>query len=310
MKCLITGAGGFVGSHLAEYLLGQNQSVVAVGHQQTGFLSSLRGDSEIACGDLLDSAFINHLHERHEPDIIFHLAAQSLPLSSWQEPAQTFRINLIGSLKLFEAARRQHSAPLIIAASSSSVYASGREESLLNEESPIQPGSIYAASKLAMEQLARIYSDARGLKIICVRPFFIIGPRKEGDVSSDFARGIVRLERGEANELQVGNLANIRDFLDVRDGVAALWRIALCGKSAAVYNICSGTGHSIGDLLAMFKKNARVAVRIVNDPAKTRPIDDPIKIGNPARLMALDWKPQVDLETSVKAILDYWRGVS
>lgn len=311
MKCLITGAGGFIGSHLAEYLPGQDQSVVAVVHRPAaGFLSSLRGDSEIVYGDLLDSVFISRLLERYEPDIIFHLAAQSLPQVAWQNPALTFRVNLIGSLKLFDAALRQTRAPLIIAASSSSVYAPGRENFPLNEEAPLQPGSIYAASKLAMEQLAGIYAKAKGLKIICARPFFIIGPRKEGDVSSDFARGIVRLERGQAGELQVGNLANIRDFLDVHDGVSALWQIALRGKPAAVYNICSGRGHSIGELLAVFKKNAGVVVRTSVDPAKMRPIDEQIKTGNPARLMALGWKPQVDLETSARAILDYWRGVA
>lgn len=308
MKCLITGAGGFIGSHLAEYLLGQNQSVVAIGHQQADFLSSLPGNPEIVCGDLLEDSFISRLLERHEPDIIFHLAAQSLPQIAWKEPALTFRVNLIGSLKLFSAALRQTRPPLIVAASSSSVYAPGRGNLPLKEEAPIQPGSIYAASKLAMEQLAGIYGATRGLKIICVRPFFIIGPRKEGDVSSDFARGIVRLERGEAHELSVGNLTNVRDFLDVHDGVSGLWQIALRGKMGVVYNICSGAGRSIGDLLAVFKKNARVAVRDVVDPAKIRPIDDQIKIGDPARLMALGWKPQIDLETSASAILNYWRG--
>ena len=310
MKYLITGAGGFIGSHLAEYLLAQNQSVMAAVRRRNDFLSSLRGNLEIECGDLLDSAFINRLFESYAPDIIFHLAAQSLPLSSWREPAQTFRTNLISSLKLFEAARRQRAAPLIIAASSSSVYASGQTGSLLNEEAPLQPGSIYAATKLAMEQLSQIFHEARGLKIICVRPFFIIGTRKTGDVSSDFARGIVRIERGEKNELPVGNLAAIRDFLDVRDAVSALALIAGHGKVGTVYNVCSGRGLSVGDLLAMFKKHAQADVRVVNDPVKIRPIDEAIKIGDPARLAALGWEQSVDMDSSVRAILDYWRGVS
>ena len=161
-----------------------------------------------------------------------------------------------------------------------------------------------------MEQLAKIFHDARGLKVICVRPFFIIGPRKEGDVSSDFARGIVRIERGKANELRVGNLTNVRDFLDVRDAVSALWQIAAQGKTGAVYNICSGRGHSIGDLLALFKKNARGAVRVIGDPTKIRPIDEPIKTGDPARLTALGWKQRIDMNSSVSAILNYWRGVA
>lgn len=310
MNCLITGAGGFIGSHLAEYLLGQNQSVVLVHHRQTAFLSSLQGDFKIVCGDLLEDAFINRLLKEHKPDVIFHLAAQSLPQTSWKEPALTFRVNLIGSLRLFDAVLRQTRPPLVIAASSSSVYAPCRGNIPLNEEMPLQPGSIYAASKMAMEQLAAIYVNAKAMKIICVRPFFVIGPRKQGDVCSDFARGIARIERGEADELAVGSLANVRDFLDVQDAVSALWQIAARGTPAAIYNICSGTGHSIGDLLALFKKKARVTVKARENPAKIRPIDDRIKIGDPARLMTLGWKQRIDLETSVSAILDYWRGIS
>lgn len=310
MKCLITGAGGFIGSHLVEFLLARNQSVMALGHRPSAFLAALRGDLEIIQGDLLDNSFLNSLLERYEPEVIFHLAAQSLPQVAWQEPARTFQVNLTGSLKLFEAVRRLRALPLIVAVSSSSVYAPNQAGGPLNEDAPLEPGSIYAASKLAVEELAKVYGNANGSKIIRVRPFFLIGPRKEGDVSSDFARGIARLERGEASELRVGNLTIVRDLLDVRDGVAALWQVAARGKPSAVYNICSGSGYSIGDLLAVFKKNARVPVRETIEPAKIRPIDNPVIIGDPARLMALGWKPQFDLDSSVCSILNYWRGIS
>jgi len=293
---------------LVQHLLGQNHSVAAIAHQQSDFISSLKGDINIACGDLLDNSFINSQVKEHQPDIIYHLAAKSLPQVAWNEPALTFRTNFISSLKLFESAKRQSTPPLIITLSSSSVYASGKQDVTLSEESPIQPGGIYAASKLAMEQLAGNFIDTMGLKIIIVRPFFIIGPRKEGDVSSDFAKGIVSIERGEASELHVGNLKNTRDFLDVHDAVAALWQIAMNGKTGAVYNICSGRGHTIDDLLAIFKKNARQPVKTVKDPVKIRSIDDPVKIGDPAKLLALGWKPQIDLDKSVISILDYWRG--
>lgn len=306
MKCLITGAGGFIGSHLTEFLLAQKQAVAAVAHRQTSFLSALKDQIEIACGDLLDDEFIANTLARHNPDIVFHLAAQSLPQTAWKEPASTLRINLIGSLKLFDAALRLPAKPIIVAASSSSVYAACKGKKPLAENSPLQPGSIYAASKLALEHLANVYSTTKGLKIICVRPFFIIGARKEGDVSSDFARQIVRIEQGKANDLPAGNLSNIRDFLDVRDGVAALWQIALKGKEN-IYNICSGKGLSIGELLNLFKKSSKVSVRESGDPARMHRIDGSVKIGGPARLMALGWKPEIDIGDSARDILDYWR---
>jgi len=306
MKCLITGASGFIGSHLAEYLLSQEQTVTAVAHRQAGFLSGLKDRLEIVCGDLLDNSFIADALGRYNPDVIFHLAAQSLPQLAWEEPELTFRINLNGSLKLFEAAGQKTKKPLIIAASSSSVYAP--DDKPLAEGSRLLPNSIYAASKLAAEQLAEIYREAKGLRIICVRPFFLIGARKQGDVSSDFARQIVRIEEKGNGELPVGNLGTVRDFLDVRDGVAALWQIALNGKES-VYNICSGKGRSIRDLLDMFKRLARVSVREIENPEKIRKIDDPVKIGDPARLMALGWKPKIDLNDSVGEILEYWRKI-
>jgi len=289
---------------LTEYLLSQKQTVVAVTRHQNEFLSGLKAGIEIVRGDLLDNSLIAGILERHKPEIIFHLAAQSLPQTAWQEPGETFRANLIGSMKLFEAAAQRSEKPLVIAASSSSVYAPNDKP--LAENSPLQPDSIYAASKLAMEQLAGVYRAAGKLDIICVRPFFLIGARKQGDVSSDFARQIARIEQGGADELQAGNLNAVRDFLDVRDGVSALWQIALTGRES-VYNICSGKGYSIAELLGIFKMHARSPIRETNDPEKMRNIDNPVKIGDPTRLAALGWKPKFGLDDSVKEILDYWR---
>jgi nucleoside-diphosphate-sugar epimerase len=308
MKFLITGANGFIGSHLVQYLLQQNHSITAIVHRNSNFISSLKGDVKIVCGDLLDSAFVNMQAVKSDPDIIYHLAAQSLPQVAWQDPAHTFKTNLFSSLILFEAARQQGARPLIVTVSSSSVYAPGNKGQLLSETDSVLPGSIYAASKLAMENLAGNFIESIGLKIIIARPFFIIGPRKKGDVSSDFARGIARIERGEKDDLSVGNLNNIRDFLDVHDAVSALWKIAIQGKPGSIYNICSGYGHTVGDLLAVFKKNARREFTIVNDPDKARRIDDPFKTGDPAKLSALGWKPQIGLDNSVISILDYWRA--
>lgn len=309
MKCLVTGAGGFIGSHLVEHLLAQQQSVLALTRKEGGALSSLDGKLEVVLGDLLDEKFLADTLARQEPDIIFHLAAQSLPQLAWKEPALTFRNNLTGALNLFQAARQLPAPPLIVAASSASIYAPAEDGKLLDEDAPLTPDSIYAASKLSVEHLGGVFNKSFGLKIIFARPFFIIGPRKTGDVSSAFARGIVGLERGKARELRVGNLAIIRDFLDVHDCVSGFWQVATAGKAGRVYNICSGKGISTGELLELFKQHARVAVKPVVDRTKFRQIDVPVKIGAPFRLMALGWKPGIAIEDAVKNILDYWRGM-
>lgn len=171
----------------------------------------------------------------------------------------------------------------------------------------MQPASPYAVSKLATDQVARLYGERYQLAVMRVLPFFLLGPGKTGDVSSDLARGIVAIEQGRAQNLSVGNLAAVRDFLDCRDGVAAFAAVAERGAAGVAYNISSGVGCSIRALLDLFKAAARVAVVERVDVARLRPLDEPVKVGNPARLKDLGWAPAVPLEDSVKDILEYWR---
>jgi len=307
MKFLITGAGGFIGSHLARHLLEQGHAVTAAMHRRGGLTEMPAGNLKTACGDLLDDSFCNKLLEEHTPDIVFHLAAQSLPQAAWQDPAHNFQNNTMAALKLFDAATRRERKPLVVFASSSSVYAPAGDGARLAETSPLRPNSIYAAGKLAVEQLAAIYGKTHGLPCIIVRPFFIIGPGKKGDVSSDLARGIARIERGETGELRAGNLSAIRDFLDIHDATAALLTAAIGGRAGETYNICSGEGHSIGKVLDILRQNTKRPVAVVVDKAKLRSIDDPVKIGDPAKIMRLGWKRSVSLEQSLAAVMAYWR---
>ena len=170
--------------------------------------------------------------------------------------------------------------------------------------------SPYAVSKLAGDQLADLYGRSFGLDIVRFRPFFWIGPRKAGDVASDIARRIVDIERGAPPLLKIGRTDTVRDMIDVEDGVTALLLLAERGLAGSAYNICCGRGTSIAQLIAEFRAQARVSFDVEQDVTLLRPIDELVKIGDPARIVALGWSPRETLDQSVAAILDYWRGAA
>jgi len=306
-RVLITGLGGFLGSHLAEYLRGQGHDVAGTVHRG-GLPPDFVGDeiTAIPC-DILDSVQVEDAVKSSRAEVIFHLAAQSLLALSWQDPRTTFQVNILGALYLLEAVRKAGLDPVIMVAGSSAEYGTQPDGRGINEGNAVRPCSPYGASKAAAGLLAAFYADAFRMKVVCIRPFQAIGPRKVGDVCSDLARGIVAVERGLRPALSVGNLEAVRDFLDVRDVVRACWTIAERGTTGQVYNICSGVGHSVRELLEMLLSHATGTVTAKRDLSRLRPSDQPVVVGDNSRLRALGWQPTVPLERSLSDILDYWR---
>jgi GDP-4-dehydro-6-deoxy-D-mannose reductase len=237
-----------------------------------------------------------------------HLAAQSLVGPSWQDPALTYRVNVLGTIHLLESARSLRRPPKLLLAGSSAEYAEPPDNRLISETAPLEPNSPYASSKRAADDFALLCVRRYGLNIVRFRPFFIVGPRKIGDVCSDFARRIVAIERGEETAMRVGDLSPIRDMMDIRDGVSALLRLVDMGKQGEVYNICSGRGTSIDDILKTYCRLAHVPIDVQQDPALLRPLDQKSKIGDPSKLQALGWKDQFSLSDTLQGILDYWRA--
>lgn len=304
MRAVVTGAGGFIGGHLVDALAHNGAAVQAWGR---GAPDDKRG-APVDCVtvDICDKAAVLHTLSRFEPDLVFHLAAQTLPVRSWEEPELTYRTNLIGTLHLLDAVRHLARKPRVLIAGSSAEYADAAE-SPIDETAPIEPNSPYAASKVAAVELARLYGRRYDLDLICFRPFVLAGPRKTGDVYSDFARRIVAIERGQEAAMRVGTLDVVRDILDVRDGVGAVLRIAEAGRRHEVYNVASGRGVSIRDILESYRRLARVPIDVVDDPALRRPLDHRIRIGNPAKLAGLGWKPRHGLDDTLSSILTHWR---
>lgn len=308
-RCLITGVGGFIGSYLAEYLEPQGVQVFGTLHRDRRNVAHLHDRIALLECDLLDAAQVRDAVERARPDVIYHLAALSSIPQSWEDPQGVFTINVLGILRLLETVRQVAPSALVLVAGSSTEYgATGPDGAPVVEGAALAPNSPYAVSKAAAGMLALAYGRALGLRCILFRPFQFIGPRKLRDACSSFARGIVAIERGQQDVLRVGNLDAVRDVMDVRDGVRALWLLAQKGAPLATYNVSTGVGHKIGHLLEVMLGMAAVPVTVVRDPALARPGDEPVIIGDSTRLRSLGWHQQYDLETTLRDILEYWRG--
>ncbi|HEU4758796.1 MAG TPA: GDP-mannose 4,6-dehydratase [Dehalococcoidia bacterium] len=307
-RSLITGAAGFLGSHLAESLLAGGETVIGTAHRDTRNVAHILDRMTLLPCDLLNRAATEAAVEEARPQTVYHLAAQSYPLRSWRAPTSTFRVNVQGTLHLLDALRRLAPEATVVVAGSSAEYGHvPADHQPITEDSPFLPASPYGVSKVAADLLAHLYRRAYGLKTVRVRPFFVIGPRKTGDVCSDFARGIVAVERGEQPSLKVGNVEAVRDFLHVADAVAGCRLLAEKATAGEVYNLCRGSGQRVGDLLEVLRGLATRPIPVEPDAARLRRLDEPSVIGDNSRLRALGWEPQIPISEALASILDYWR---
>jgi GDP-4-dehydro-6-deoxy-D-mannose reductase len=312
-RVLVTGATGFVGRHLAAFLCEAHPDLELLGLVRPGGTpaSELPAGVEAVPADLLDAAGLEAAVGRASPDAIVHLAAQSSPVRSWNDPAGTLTTNVLGLVHLLEALRRRSLAPRVLVVGSSEEYGAVEPRELpLREEAPLRPASPYAASKVAQSFVALQYHLAHGLPIVRTRTFHHTGPgRGEAFAESSFARQVAEIEAGRrAPVVEVGNLESVRDFTDVRDVVRAYWSLLALGRPGEVYNVASGVGVRLGDILdrLLGLSGQRVEIRV--DASRLRPADVPVLVGDPARLKAATrWQPRIPLDRSLADLLDDWR---
>lgn len=316
MKILITGITGFVGSHLAEYLLDKDPSFSIYGtyrwRSRMENIDQIKNKLNMVECDLHDSGSVRRMMEHVQPDWIFHLAAQSYVLSSWHAPADTISNNIIGQLNVLESMRELDINCRMLIAGSSEEYGLVKPDELpIKETNPLRPMSPYAVSKVGQDMLAYQYHMSYGFHLIRTRAFNHSGPRR-GDVfvESNFAKQIVDIEKGRKEPVvRVGNLKAKRDFTDARDIVRAYYLAIEKGKPGDVYNICSGKAISIQSLLDILVSKAGVEIRIEVDPNRLRPSDVPILLGDYTKFNKLTgWKPEIPFEKTLEDLLDYWRG--
>ena len=314
MKVLITGISGFVGSHLADYFLAQgNYEVFGTikWRSMRDNISHIVDKIDLFECDIKDAFAMKTMLAEVRPDYIFHLAAQSYVPFSWRAPQETISTNILGEVNLFESVRELKLDPKIHIAGSSEEYGLVYpEETPIKETNPLRPLSPYAVSKVAQDFLGYQYFKSYGLKIVRTRAFNHTGPRR-GDVfvTSNFAKQIVEIEKGiRPPVIKVGNLNAVRDFLDVRDVVRAYALALEKGVPGEVYNIASGKGIKIKELLERLIKISGVDLRIETDPNRLRPSDVELLIGSPEKFQkTTGWKPEIPFDKTLNDLLDFWR---
>lgn len=314
MRVLITGIAGFAGSHLADFLLAQNDPALElVGVSQSGG-ENVPTDSRIRfiVGDLSDARFTFDLLAQVSPDRIYHLAAQAFVPVSWQDPWATLENNIRAQTNLLHAAAQQKSNARILIVGSNEEYGRVTPADLpIDEDTPLRPDSPYGVSKITQDFLGLQYFISHQLHVVRVRPFNHIGPRQnERFVTSSFAKQIAEIEAGKrAPQLRVGNLDAQRDFTDVRDMMRGYVLALERGNAGDVYNIGSGIPRAIHEIVAVYQTLARVPFEIEYDPERTRPSDTPVSYCDATKFKrATGWEPQYSFEETLRDILDDWRG--
>ncbi|MBR4652745.1 MAG: GDP-mannose 4,6-dehydratase [Kiritimatiellae bacterium] len=303
MKVLITGSNGFVARYLVhEY---QSAGVHVVGIDMNPF-PAYSMTQYYSC-DLVDSAAIRAILAAERPDVIIHLAAVSSVGRSWQIPVEAFLNNTNIFLNLVEAIRVLNLHPRILSIGSSEEYGNLSVSDMpLRETHQLNPCSPYAVARVAQEQLSRVYVSGYGLDIVMTRSFNQIGPGQRPDffVPSMVEQIRMGLERGGGIELVTGDLSIVRDFLDVRDAVSAYRILVDRGATGEVYNVCSGVGHSLHDVVNMLASLLGVEVSINVDRTRFRPADNHVIIGDNTKMRLLGWSPKHDFTDTLRELLD------
>ncbi|MBI3034106.1 GDP-mannose 4,6-dehydratase [Candidatus Woesearchaeota archaeon] len=304
MKSLITGIGGFVGPYLARHLLSKKHEVIGIEREPK---ASVDGCRVFAC-DVLDREGVSRIIMNEKPDFIFHLAAISSVSQSLRNPELANRINIDGIRNILDAVSAHCPGSAVLVVSTAHVY--GIPKRLpLDEGHPANPVSDYGKSRLAQENLALSYFRKGGLKVVVSRSFNHTGPgQPAGFICSDFARQIAGIERGNEPVMKVGNLAAERDFSDVRDIVRA-YSLALekCSPGE-VYNICSGKSYSGKHILGLMLSMSDKKISVVEDRIAKKG-DIPVLVGDNSKFVAATgWHPEIPFETTIRDVLEYWRG--
>ncbi len=315
MNVMITGITGFAGSHLAEYILAEHPGVQVSGlvrwRSRMDNVKGILGKVDLYEADLKDIVSLKKALAVAKPDKIFHLAAQSFVPTSWKMPAETFAINALGQINLFEALIDLKLNPKFQIAGSSEEYGMVyAHEVPMKETNYLRPLSPYAVSKVAQDLLGYQYHQSYGLRTVRTRGFNHTGPRR-GDVfvTSNFAKQVAEIEKGlKPPIIHVGNLEAKRDFTDVRDMVRAYWLATEKCEDGDVYNIGSGTTYVMQDMLDMLLGMSTVKVKVEVDPARLRPSDVPILLADASKFVKqTGWQPRIPFATTLKDLLNYWR---
>jgi GDP-4-dehydro-6-deoxy-D-mannose reductase len=308
MNYLVTGCYGFVGAYLARRIVEANPDATLVAIDRRHAPADLPATRHYDV-DLLDLASLASIIEREQPDHLIHLASLSSVGLSWQDPVASFTNNTNIFLNVLECVRRHSPRTRILSVGSSEEYGIvGPDELPLRETHALRPVSPYAVARVAQEHLGDVYVRGFGLDIVATRSFNHVGAGQSDQfVISALGKQFAEVAAGKRDSVSVGTTSVVRDFLDVGDVVTAYVLLLAGGRKGEVYNVCSGRGVSISDVIAIYQQLTGVHAPIVTDPARVRPVENAFVVGANDKLRAaVAWQPTRTLEDSLRAVYDYW----
>jgi GDP-4-dehydro-6-deoxy-D-mannose reductase len=309
---LVTGAGGFAGSHLLARLLREETRVEGWHHPASPAPPRAPAPDERAslqwrAVDLVDADAVGRAIAELRPSRVFHLAGAADQGKSWERSTEALHVNAFGTHLLLDALARIDTRCRVLVTTSASVYAPSTAP--LTEESTIGPTSPYGVSKVAQELVARHARTTTAVEVIVCRPFNHIGPGQSPSfAAANFARQVAAIARGDAPPvLRVGNLTARRDLSDVRDIVRAYERLMADGRPGEIYNVCRGEAYEMRAVLDGLVTQSGVSVSIEVAPELLRPVDQPLLVGSCERLhAATGWAPAIPLEQTLRDLLAFW----
>jgi dTDP-glucose 4,6-dehydratase len=306
-RVLITGAGGFIGSHLCERLVRQGATVRAFAHynalQSAGWLdtSALRQEMQVLFGDIRDADSVRGAVQGVE--VVFHLAALIAIPYSYKAPASYVETNINGTLNVLQAALH-HGVGRVVHTSTSEVYGTARLAPI-PESHPLQAQSPYAATKIAADKLAESFHRSFGLSVATIRPFNTFGPRQS-------ARAVIPTIISQVLSgpvVRIGNLKPTRDLNFVADTVEGFLAIAVAPQAVGcATNIGSGRETSIGDLVALIARLCRREIQVETDDQRLRPDASEVMrllADNTLAARTTGWRPRTSLEEGLRQTIDW-----
>lgn len=309
---MITGAAGFVAGYFTEYLKENNLEYNILG------LDIL---DEFYCSykyfkykkiNLCDKELIKEVIENFKPDYILHLASISSVSQSWQQPVESFVNNTNIFLNIIESLRELKSSARILSVGSSEEYGNYPPDKMpLKEEYELKPCNPYAVARVSQEMLSKLFADSFGVNIIMTRSFNHIGPKqRDVFVIPSFVKQLVEIKKNPSkNSMDVGNIEIIRDFLDVRDVVDAYYKLLTEGRVGKVYNVCSGKGVKLKEIIEIVSDELGIKPQINIDKSKIRPTDNMVIIGDNSKLKnELGWSQKYELKTTLKELIKHFNG--